>query len=364
MASRKISGNAAVDSILGALETKFGKTIAHKGPKYEAAVPITTGSSSLDAALWIGGIPKGRIIEIFGPESSGKTSLALRVMVNYIKQFKDKRPCVIIDMERSIMPSLITSMGGVAEDIVFCYPDSAEEALETWRRLNGSGQIGFCIIDSIDALQSENTLKKDIGESDMAGIAKMVGTAIREVAKTSIEHDITNILINQERDGMDPYGPKKVTPGGKAIRYYCSTRIQMMTQKPSPTVEDAFLMRPKVVKNKCGPPHPEDVEIDFVYGIGPDPYTDLIAFTKQVGAVQFRGTSVVFNSPNGEEKLDCKATAGFLTLIKSDQKLFDKIQQRAFVLFRRKSAPEVKVEVEADAPPSDEELESEVVDGA
>lgn len=360
MAARKISGNAALDAIFAALESDFGKTFVHKGPKYEAAVPITTGSASLDAALWIGGIPKGRIIEIYGPESSGKTSMALRIMMNYRRDFpQDKRPIVIIDVERTIMTSLITSMGGNAKEILFCYPDNAEEALETWRRLNGSGQVSFCLIDSIDGLQSSVVLKKQIGEGEMAGIAKMVGVAVREVSKTAMENQTTNILINQLRDSLNPYGPKTTTPGGKAIRFYASTRIETMTQKESVNVKDAFLMRARVVKNKCGPPNPEEVEIDFLYGIGPDPYTDLFSFAKRVGAIRSASSAVYFKKATGEVKLECKATAGFLELIRSDKAVFDEVRTRSFELFQSKASPETVVEADEQAP-TDEELVEEV----
>jgi recombination protein RecA len=309
-------------------------------------------------------VPRGRIIELFGAESSGKTSLALRILVNYRQNFPDdKRPIVIIDIERTILTSLITSMGGSAKDIVFMYPDTAEEALESWRRLNASGQVAFILLDSIDGLQSSTTLKKKIGEADMQGIAKMVGTAIREISKTSIENHTTNILINQIRDTMDAYGPKSTTPGGKAIRFYSSVRIETMKQQESTNVKDAFLMRAKVVKNKCGPPHAEPTDIDFVYGVGPDPCTDLLNFAKKVGCIRFASSAVYYNKATGEVKLDCKASAGFLNLIKENQALHLEIRERAFDLFKNKVSPETVVVVAEEAP-SDEELVAEVAEAS
>ena len=327
--SKKLTGNAELDLVLNALHKDFGKEIASVGPKYDQALPITTGSAQLDYELAIGGIPRGRVTEIFGPESSGKTSLSLKIMANYEEQYpEDERPLVILDMERSITPDLLKGVGLNPDKIIFIYPDTAEECLETAVRLNASGSVSRILIDSVDALQSANYLKKTIGDADMQGIAKLMGQALRQIAKTSIDKQVTNIFINQIRDSMNMYGPKSTTPGGKALKFYASCRLQTMTQKESPNMPNAFLMRVKVVKNKCGPPQTKEVSFDFIYGKGPDPYFDLKELGKRIGILRFAGSAVFFTeSPTAEEeKVASGGQVALIQLMKDDRTWYDRIR--------------------------------------
>lgn len=294
--------------IVNGWKKEYGEGFVSIGPKYEKAKPISTGSTQLDAAIGVGGLPRGRIIEISGPESSGKTSFCLYVMAHYAEQYpEDKRPLAVIDMERTIETSLMKSLGLDPEEVLFVYPENAEHALQALVDLCASGAVSVILLDSIDALQSEEFLAKKIGAADMKGIAKLVGQTMRQISKTTIAKDTTVLLINQERDSMDMYGPKKTTPGGNAIKYYSSVRISTMQQKESPNLPGAFLMRVKLKKNKCGPPRTQEIEVDFVYAKGPDPYFGLIQLAKEYGLMRFAGSSVKYKlTAEGEEFDLCK----------------------------------------------------------
>ena len=304
--AKNLTGNTELDLVLSGLSKQFGKDIAHIGPKYESALPVSSTSMTFDASTGIGGIPKGRITEFAGPPSCGKTSLSLRIMSNYKQQYPaDTRPMAIIDMERSISEELMEGLGLNPGEILFLYPDTAEEALESARVLNTTGAVSFILLDSVDAMQSENYLKKNIGDADMQGIAKLMGQALRQISKSCVEKDVTNLWINQLRDSLNMFDPKPTTSGGKALGYYASLRVQAMKQKESPNMSNAFLMRTKIVKNKCGPPREKDVEFDFIYARGPEPYFDLLGYAKSIGIIRLAGSAVKLKLPGQDETSLC-----------------------------------------------------------
>lgn len=357
--ARTITGFPELDMVLAALEKDFGKGFVTMGPKYEVALPIPTGSVSLDAFTGIGGMPRGRIIEVYGHESSGKTSFCLHLMKQYRKYYpEDTRPMAVIEVEESISGKFMEGFGLNPKDIVFLHPNSAEQALQALVNLNASGAVSVILLDSVDGLQSEEFLKKSIGEADMKGIAKLMGQTIRQVSKTCIANDVTNLMINQLRDTMSMYGEKHTTPGGKALRFYATMRLEFMTQKPSPNIPHAFLWRPKLIKNKCGEPHKENLEIDFVYAKGPDPYVDLFNYGKSIGLLRTAGQAVMYRLGIGapEERLCLGGKAGAIEFLAANPEMYEKLREACVVksLVVANAAPGEGTTDEAE--PTEEEL--------
>lgn len=318
-----------LNRILKHLEKENGAGFISVGPKYEIAKPISTGSARLDAATTLGGLPKGRIIEIFGPESSGKTSFALWMLAQYRRQFpEDERPAVIWDVERSIAAPFMKDLGVDPDSVIFVIPETAEQALQSVVDLIGSGEISFGIFDSVDGIQNAAFLAKKIGDADMKGIAKEMGQMLRQVKNSVVAFDTTMIFINQTRDSMDMYKPGPVTSGGKALKFYTGMRLETKEQKPSKEVPGAFQFKVKLKKNKFGPPGHEDVIIDFIYAKGPDPLQDLISFAKDLGLVRYAGTSVFARTGENstEEKIASGGAAGFRAALLADATLVTKIR--------------------------------------
>lgn len=319
-----------LEGIVKQLKKKFSNNdLISVGPRYEKATGIPTGCYEFDALTQIGGIPRGRITEIMGPPSSGKTSLSIYLFKSYGEYFPDdKRPKVIIDMERSIDTGLIHTMGLPLDSILFAYPRTAEEALETWLELSNTGQVSMILIDSVDAMVPEKILNGELESADVGTFGKLMSKAMRQGSKTGIDFNTTSILINQQRDSLKLYGAPKTTPGGNALPYYASLRIETMTQKPSETVDGAMTMRLKIIKNKCGPPHPEPIQFDFLYGRGPDPISDLINYGKSKGILSI-GSVARVKWPSDEDYTTlCKGgAAGLVELLNTNPDILKRLKE-------------------------------------
>lgn len=319
-----------LEGIVKQLKKKFSNNnLISMGPRYEKAFGIPTGCFELDAKTQIGGIPRGRIIEIMGPASSGKTSLSLYLIKSLREQFpEDKRPQVIIDMERSIDTGIIHSMGLPIDEIIFVYPRTAEEALESWLELSESGQISFILIDSVDAMVPEKILNGEFEDADMGTFGKLMSKAMRQGSKSGIDYNTTTIFINQQRDSLKMFGAAKTTPGGNALPYYASMRLETMSQKASSTVENAMTMRIKIIKNKCGPPCVEPIEFDFLYGKGPDPIADLVNYGKSKGVLSLSSVARIKWPGTEEFETLCKGGGpGLIELLREDPELHKKVKE-------------------------------------
>ena len=169
------------------------------GPRIKEANPIPTGSLSLDCQLGIGGIPDDRVIELFGPSSAGKTSLALQFMRQYVDTRGYDRPPAFIDLERTTGLDLIQGMGIDPDRILFCYPDTAEEALQIAADLGRSGQVGMIIFDSVDAAQSEKETKRQMDELGVGDLPRVMSKALRTISKIATDNKVAYIFINQIR---------------------------------------------------------------------------------------------------------------------------------------------------------------------
>lgn len=307
MATKKITGIPEIDMIAASIAKKFGREdIMSLGPRYEKVKAISTGSISLDATLGVGGLPSDRIIEIFGPPSAGKTSLCLQVVKQYVDQYGYERRPVYIDLERTTGLDLVTSMGIDPEKMIFCYPNTAEEALQLCQDLGKTGKVGVIIFDSIDAAQSEKDTKRLMNEVGVADLPRLLSKALRAISKISVDNDCMYLFINQVRMNVGVlYGNPETTSGGNAIPFYSSVRLRV-SSKPSSDQDNAIAMKVKIVKNKVAPALNKVAEFDFICGKGTEKYLDLIGYAKDIGLVRFAGSSVKWFDPEtGEEVSLC-----------------------------------------------------------
>ena len=329
MGLKKVTGIAEIDMIAASIAKKFGKeNIMSLGPRYEKVKAISTGSISLDSVLGVGGLPSDRVVEIFGPPSAGKTSLCLQVVKQYVDTYGYDRPPVYIDLERTTGLDLVTSMGLNPEKMIFCYPDTAEEALQLCQDLGKTGKIGVIIFDSIDAAQSEKDTKRLMNETGVGDLPRLLSKALRAISKISVDNDCMYLFINQVRMNIGVmYGNPETTSGGNAIPFYSSVRLRV-SSKPSKDLDGAIAMKVKIVKNKVAPALNKVAEFDFVCGKGTDKYLDIISHAKDIGLMRFAGSSVKwFNPDSGEEETLCTGgKLGAKNHLIENPEIFDKIK--------------------------------------
>lgn len=277
------SGIKELDAVMAALTKSMNKDMF--GENYGDVEPLPTGSLALDLALGIGGFPRGRIIEIFGDESSGKTSLCLLAIAQAQKIRKEKgieKRDLLIDLEHSLTASFIKSFGIDLDQVIWKRAHTSEEAFTLALDLPKTGMIDTVLFDSVDSAMTAAQLEKSVGDTQqIGGAAKQINFAIRQIAKLAADTDTTYLFVNQIRDGMSMYGPAYVTPGGKALPFYSSLRLRMKKSKPSPDVPGAARMRIFIIKTKVASPKFDEINIDFVYAKGPDAISDLISLAKE-----------------------------------------------------------------------------------
>jgi len=326
MAIKKITGIPEIDMIASSLSKKFGKdNMMSLGPKYEEVKTISTGSITLDSALGVGGLPSDRIVEIYGPPSAGKTSLCLQIVKQYTDHHGYDRPPVFIDLERTTGLDLISSMGIDPERMIFCYPDTAEEALQLCQDLGRTGKVGLIVFDSIDAAQSEKDTKRLMNEMGVGDLPRLLSKALRALSKISVDHDCLYLFINQVRMNIGVmYGNPETTSGGNAIPFYSSVRLRV-SSKASSDAPDTLAMKVKVVKNKVAPALNRVAEFQFKCAVGTDPYLDLIGCSKDLGHIRFAGSAVKWKDPQTQEEqtLCTGGKNGLKAILLEDPPLFE-----------------------------------------
>ena len=316
--------NKDLDVLLSSLQDKFGEGAIMKlgdAKKVDVDV-IPTGSFSLDLALGVGGIPKGRIVEIFGPEASGKTTLALNVVAQAQKK---GGKAAFIDAEHAMDPEYAGRLGVKIKELLISQPDSGEEALNILESLVKSGIIDVIVVDSVAALTPKAEIEGEMGAQFIGLQARMMSQALRKLTAISAKSNTTIIFINQLREKIGVmWGSPETTPGGRALKFYTSVRIDVrrIAQVKKGEAIVGNRVKAKVVKNKVAPPFRE-AEFDIMFGQGISYEGDVLNAALKHGVVTKSGSTYSMEGQKLGVGFDKIAEA-----LKEDKKLLNELKKK------------------------------------
>jgi recombination protein RecA len=328
----------AVDAAIAMLDKQYGAgTVMRLGQSKTLDIDcIPTGSMTLDLALGIGGMPRGRITEIFGPESGGKTTVSLHVVAEAQKL---GGTAAFIDVEHALDPIYARSLGVDTENLLVSQPDSGEQALEITEALIRSGAVDIIVLDSVAAMVTKAEIDGLMGDAHVGQLARLMSGAMRKLTSVISRTNCVAIFINQVREKIGiSYGSPETTPGGRALKFYASTRIEVRkgeTLKDNKNEAYGNRTKCKVVKNKVAPPFKE-CEFDMIYGKGISRTGEVLDLAVQLDVVKKSGSWFSY----GSEKLG-QGRDAVKTLLENDKDLSSKIEEQ--VMDKLKKGETVKI---------------------
>lgn len=300
----------ALDLALGQIERQFGKgSVLRLGDSGEATQiqAISTGSLTLDMALGVGGMPRGRVVEVFGPESSGKSTLAYHVMAEAQRSGGE---AAYIDAEHALDASYAAVCGVDVENLLVSQPDSAEQGLEICEYLVRSGALDIVVVDSVAALVPRSELEGDMGDAHVGLQARLMSQALRKLTAAISRSNTSVIFINQIREKVGVlWGSPETTPGGRALKFYSSVRIDLRRIESVKQGKDIIgaRIRARVVKNKVAPPF-KVAEFDMMFNEGISKEGDLVDLASEAGVVKKSGSFYSFGDVRlGQGRENAKA---------------------------------------------------------
>lgn len=312
-----------LDDVLKRLEKAYGAgSVMRLGDDPKPVPVVSTGSIGLDHALGVGGLPLGRVVEIYGPESSGKSTLTLHVIANVQKM---GGTAAYIDAEHAMDPGYARKLGVNTSELIVCQPSTAEEALQIADELIKSGQVKVVVIDSIAALVPRSELEGDMGDSNVGKMARLMSQAMRKMTPSLSQTGTLLLCVNQIREKIGVmFGSPETTTGGRALKYYSSVRLD--TRKMETLKDDGDAMgnrtKVKIVKNKCAPPFRE-ATFELVFGEGISKSAELADLGVEYGIIQKRGSWFSY----GGQQLG-QGRKAVVELIKSDGELSSELESK------------------------------------
>ena len=332
----------ALETAMGKIEKDYGKgAIMRMGDKQVIHVEaVSTGSLSLDLALGIGGVPRGRIIEIYGPESSGKTTLALHVVASAQKMGGE---VAYVDAEHALEPAYARALGVDIDNLLISQPDTGEQALEITEVLVRSGAVDVVVIDSVAALTPRSEIEGAMGESSVGVIARLMSQALRKLAASISKTNCVVIFINQLREKIGVvYGNPETTPGGRALKYFSSVRLDVRRIETLKSGTDMVgnRTRVRVIKNKVAPPFKE-AEFDIMYGEGISKIGEIIDLGVRLELIEKGGSWYTIGEHRFQGKDNLKA------FLKEHPEEADKIEAEIRANSDKLMTPQAKIAAKA-----------------
>jgi recombination protein RecA len=346
--AQKSEKQKALEAALLQIDKKFGKgsvmTLGDENARLDIDA-ISTGSVSLDLACGIGGLPKGRIIEIYGPESSGKTTLALQVVA---EAQKEGGKCAFIDAEHALDPVYAKNIGVVVDDLLVAQPDTGEDALEICEMLVRSAAISVVVIDSVAALVPKSEIEGDMGDNHVGLQARLMSQALRKLTGVANKTGTMIIFINQLREKIGVmFGNPETTTGGRALKFYSSVRLDVRRVESIKQGDNVIGNRTKVkvVKNKVAPPF-KFTEFDIMYGKGISRSGDILDCSVDAGLIEKSGAWYSYNGDRiGQGRENVKA------YLEERPELMDQLEKQIkdkFIPKKGDEEPEEDIQVDED----------------